>query len=643
MHDGSLRMPEGVVRYYNRGEPHSGLYPRLRPLGLRDSDVAARGRPVTERRSQLASYAIAVACALVAVLARIALTPLWDLKHPLLTFYPAVAVAAWFGGFGPGLLTTLLCAVAGIYLLLPPPYAFVGKNPSELVGVGLFVFIGMLFGLLSETLHRRQRYVSTLLESISDGFVAFDRDWRYTFVNARAAELLRHRPEELLGRRAWDVFPDLVGSTFELEARRAVTEQIPRKLEFFYAPYGLWTEIRMFPSKAGLAVYIQDIADRRRGEEALNRLAAIVRFSDDAIVSKTLDGTITSWNPAAERMFGYTASEAVGQSITIIIPPERLGEEDTVLDRIRRGDMVDHFETVRVRKDGTLIDISLTVSPVKGADGQIIGASKSARDISDRKNLERQRAALLASEQAARAAAEAANRSKDEFLAMLSHELRTPLASALGWARILQTQRLDEVKLQRAVGAIGRSLDLQLRLVNDLLDVSGLAAGKVQLERRDVDLAQVVRREVEAFRAMAAAGALELVSSIDGPLPIVADPSRIQQIVGNLVSNAIKFTPPGGRIEVDVRRVDSRARIVVSDTGRGIEPEFLPLVFEKFRQAEASTTRQAGGLGLGLAIVRSLVELHFGTVRADSAGSGKGATFTVSLPLAPDGAEEVSA
>jgi PAS domain S-box-containing protein len=370
------------------------------------------------------------------------------------------------------------------------------------------------------------------------------------------------------------------------------------------------------------------------GEIAAARLAAIVNSSDDAIVSKTLDGVITSWNAGAERMFGFTESEAVGRHITLIIPKDRHAEEEQVLARLRRGERVEHFETVRMRKDGTAIDISLTVSPVLSATGVVIGASKIARDISDRKSMERERAALLAREQEARAAAEDANRLKDDFLAVLSHELRTPLNTAMGWLRLIEAGQLAPEESQKGIGAIRRSLDQQLRLINDLLDLTSLAAGKMRIVPEYLDLCELVRLSAEAWRAPAATAKIDVVTSLDGPVPIYGDPERLSQVFSNLMANAIKFTPQGGRVTVSVGRRGSEAYMVVTDTGRGIEADFLPHVFERFRQAETTTTRSVGGVGLGLAIVRSLVELHDGEVRAQSDGAGRGACFTITLPLA---------
>ena len=370
------------------------------------------------------------------------------------------------------------------------------------------------------------------------------------------------------------------------------------------------------------------------GETAAARLAAIVSSSDDAIVSKTLDGVITSWNAAAERMFGFTASEAVGRHITLIIPKDRHAEEEHVLARLRRGERIEHFETVRMRKDGTAIDISLTVSPVLSASGEVVGASKVARDISDRKEMERKHAALLAREQEARAAAEDANRLKDDFLAVLSHELRTPLNTAVGWVRLIEDGRLTPEDSQRGIGAIRRSLDQQLRLINDLLDLTALAAGKTKLVPEYLDLCELVRLSAEEWKARAATAKLDIATSLDGHVPIYGDSERLAQIFSNLMANAIKFTPHGGRVNVSVGLRGSDAYMVVTDTGRGIEADFLPHVFERFSQAESTTTRSVGGVGLGLAIVRSLVELHGGQVRAESAGAGRGACFTITLPLA---------
>jgi PAS domain S-box-containing protein len=377
----------------------------------------------------------------------------------------------------------------------------------------------------------------------------------------------------------------------------------------------------------GLSIIARDITDRDRAERASRRLAAIVESSDDAIASKDLNGIVTSWNRSAERMFGYSAEEMVGESIRKIIPADRQAEEDDVLAQIRRGQKVDHFETVRRRKDGTLFPVSLTVSPVRHADGTIIGASKIARDITERKEAEQERARLLN-------AAQEASRLKDEFLATLSHELRTPLNAILGYARMIRSGLIADGNEGRAVETIERNATSLSQIVEDVLDVSRIVAGRMRLNVQPVDLPEVVRSALDAVRPAADAKGVRLETVLDPQAPPIAgDPDRLQQVFWNLVSNAVKFTPRGGRAQVRLERVNSAMEVIVSDTGLGISEEFLPHIFEPFRQADSGTTRERGGLGLGLAIARHLVEMHGGTIYAASGGLGTGATFRVKLPL----------
>jgi PAS domain S-box-containing protein len=350
------------------------------------------------------------------------------------------------------------------------------------------------------------------------------------------------------------------------------------------------------------------------------RLAAIVASSDDAIISKDLDGRIMSWNGAAERLFGYTAEEAVGQSITIIIPKDRLDEEVLVLSRIRAGLPVEHFETVRQHKAGHLIDISLTVSPIRMEDGHVIGASKIARDITEQRRL--------------RAMSEEASRLKDEFLAVLSHELRTPLNTVLGYARML---RREENKMtgplrERALAALERNADTLARLVNDVLDTSRIVTGKLRLALEEGPVDVVIDQALDTVRPAADAKGITLDVRLDAGLTMVADRDRLLQVMWNLLSNAIKFTPSGGQIIVRAQRQKDAVAISVEDTGIGIAAEHLPQVFQRFWQAHTGASREFAGLGIGLALARHLVELHGGEISAASAGPGRGSVFTVSLP-----------
>lgn len=363
-------------------------------------------------------------------------------------------------------------------------------------------------------------------------------------------------------------------------------------------------------------------------------LAAIVAGSDDAIITKDLNGTVLSWNTSAERIFGYTPAEMIGKSITVLFPPERMDEEPEILRRLIAGKRVDHFETVRVRKDGQRIDISVTISPIRDSTGRVTGASKIARDITLLKRVEQERERILDRERAARTQAERASRVKDEFLATLSHELRTPLNAIMGWVHLLRSPAAQPEDVQQGIETIERNARAQAALIDELLDMSRIINGKLRLDIKPIDLPSMVSDAVESVRPSADTKSIRLQKAIDPKASdINADPSRIQQILWNLLTNALKFTPRGGQIKVFVERIDSHIDITIQDSGEGIPADFIPNLFNRFSQADASTTRRHGGLGLGLAIVRNLVELHGGTVRASSPGVGQGATFVVSLPI----------
>jgi PAS domain S-box-containing protein len=399
---------------------------------------------------------------------------------------------------------------------------------------------------------------------------------------------------------------------------------------------------------AGRVWSFRDVTERHKFEITANRLAALVASSDDAIIGKDLNLIVTSWNFGAERIFGYTAEEMIGTSIMRLIPPDRLEEEREILSRIRHGRRLDHFETVRLAKDGRRLNLSMTISPIMDASGHVIGASKVARDISERKKAEdalkkameeaevanRERLQLLDSEREARSQAERASRMKDEFLATLSHELRTPLNAVLGWANILRHGNLQGEELKQGLDIIERNARVQAQIIEDLLDMSRIISGKVRLDVQWIELSSVLNESIETLRSTAQAKDVYLQARLDPfARPISGDPNRLQQVFWNLLNNAIKFTPKGGKVEVLLKHASTEVQVSVIDTGEGIAPEFLPYIFDRFQQGDASTTRRHGGLGLGLAIVKQLVELHGGSVRVQSDGLGKGATFNVRLPL----------
>ena len=355
-----------------------------------------------------------------------------------------------------------------------------------------------------------------------------------------------------------------------------------------------------------------------QSDNSAARLAAIVASSDDAIVSKDLNGRIMSWNAAAERMFGWTADEAIGKHITLIIPQDRLAEEDFVLSRIRQGGIVDHFETVRQRKDGSPIHISVTISPIHGPDGTVVGASKIARDITEQLRLRQE--------------AEEANRLKDEFLATLSHELRTPLNTVIGYTAMLRKGMMDAAQQAKALDVIARNAQVLTDLVGELLDTSRVVTGKVRLQMADTSLSALAHESAENIRPSVNAKGLILETRIEPDVIIFADADRIRQIIWNLLTNAVKFTPAGGRIELAVSADGRDGCILVRDTGIGVRSDALPHIFKRFWQAESAGMREHSGLGLGLALSRHLTELHGGTIEAMSAGEGKGAEFRVTLP-----------
>ena len=357
-------------------------------------------------------------------------------------------------------------------------------------------------------------------------------------------------------------------------------------------------------------------------------LAAIVESSEDAIHSKTLDGRILSWNAAAERIFGYTAEEAVGQPITLIVPPELLPQEHDLLEKLRRGERIRHFETVRLTKDGRRVPVSLSVSPVRNSRGEIVAAANVSRDISEWKAAEQ---ALRRSEEALREE----HRRKDDFLATLAHELRNPLAPIRYAVAASANPGLSEEKREQGRAIIERQLDHMSRLLDDLLDVARIMHHMLVLRKRRIDLATVVSAAVETARPKIDEKGHTLVLDLPPqPVELDADSVRLAQIFSNLLINAAKYTNPGGRIELRARREHGNLVVSVRDNGIGIAREMIPNLFTLFSQVNTALERSEGGLGIGLALVRGLAVLHGGTVEAYSDGADCGSEFRVCLPIA---------
>ncbi|HXR98853.1 MAG TPA: PAS domain S-box protein [Terriglobales bacterium] len=501
---------------------------------------------------------------------------------------------------------------------------------------------------LLDSLHQSRDWLRTVVASIGDAVIATGVDARVQFMNPTAERITGWSQQEAMGRPLEEIFHIVNEDTRQL-VESPVSKAIRMGTIVGLANHTVLlardgSEHPIDDSGApirdeagnirGVVMVFRDIGERRATERIRARLAEIVESSDDAIAAKDLNGIITDWNRGAERMFGYTAVEAVGQPMTIVIPPERLDEEAMVLGRIRNGQRVDHFETVRRRKNGDPVEVSLTISPIRNSKGEIVGASKTARDIGETKRLQAELEAHLANERLLRKEAEDANNAKDIFLATLSHELRTPLSAIVGWASILLRPERSDATLGEGLEIIDRNARAQTRLIDEMLDVSRIISGKFQLNLQRCELATVVAAAMDAVSAAAHAKQIRLRAQLDpAGEPGMCDPTRLQQVAWNLLSNAIKFTPRGGEVTVALERVGSTARLVVTDNGQGIAPEFVPHVFDRFRQADSTTRRKFGGLGLGLSIVKQIVELHGGTVRAESNGEGRGATFIVELPI----------
>ena len=372
---------------------------------------------------------------------------------------------------------------------------------------------------------------------------------------------------------------------------------------------------------------IRDITERKRAEQQLAYFSAIVNASQDAIIGKTLEFVVTSWNAGAERLYGYTAADVIGQSIGILQPGDRPNELPSLMVKVTHGESIDNFPAVRRRKDGRLIDVSLTLSPIKDTRGQTIGVSAIARNITEAVRLERQ-----LQEQTKQLAGEA--RLKDEFLATLAHELRNPMAPICNGIDVLRILPPNGEEAKQFLNIMEEQTHNLVRLVDDLLDVSRVTRGKMELKRRRVALTTIITNAIQTAQPLinAKSHALTLTQARES-LYVHGDPTRLSQVVANLLNNAAKYTPEGGKISLTTERIGGEVAIRVKDNGLGIASDMLPRIFEMFVQADNSLHRSQGGLGIGLTLVKSLVEMHGGTVEATSEGFGNGSELTVRLPI----------
>lgn len=730
-------------------------------------------------RSSIKAYVSGLVALTAVVFLRWLLDPLLGDVLPFVTVFGAVAATVWLGGYRPAIVVTILGYLACHYLFIQPRGHFDLGNPANIVGLIAYLFTCALIiasGEATRVAHMRARHQSELfrvtLQSIGDAVITTDTDGRVTYVNKVAEGLTGWLEQDALGQPLGNVFQiidESTGQPVESPAARALREGVVVGLA---NPTALvqkdGNKLPIDDSAAPIRdedgnvsgcilifrnVTAQRDLDREKNSQLLaaRLLAAIVESSNDAIISKSLDGIIQSWNAAAERLFGFRSEEAVGKHISLVIPPERLAEEDQIIASLKSGRRVEHFETERRRSDDQRILVSLTISPIKDASGKVVGASKIVRDITERKLVEAERqkfvtlvesstdfigicdlngvplfvnhaglemVGLDSIEQAAgtpvadfffpedqerilneffpsvmetghgeievrfrhfktgearwmaykvltltdsdgkptafatvsqdvterkrladdliRLAADLseADRRKNEFIATLAHELRNPLAPVSNMLEVMKHAEDDRETLRRARDTMERQLGQMVRLVDDLLDLNRISRDRLELRPSDVELSSVIQQAIEVARPLIdSAGHHLLVDLPEEPIYLHADPARLAQVFGNLLNNSARYTEPGGNIQLSARLVNDQVLVTVKDNGVGIPQDKLESIFDMFTQVYRSPESAQGGLGIGLTLVKRLVEMHGGAVDAKSAGEGKGSEFVVSLPV----------
>jgi PAS domain S-box-containing protein len=479
----------------------------------------------------------------------------------------------------------------------------------------------------TEALRRNEEELSDFFENASVGLHWLDPKGIVLRANQAELDLLGYAADEFVGlpMHQFHCDPAVLDDMLARLARHEIVRNQPAELRcrdgstrhVLISSSGRWDGDRLLHSRC----FTLDVTERRRADEMRGLLAAVVESSEDAVITKSLEGTILSWNAGAEAMFGYTAAEMVGQPVERIVPESLWGVERDILAQVRRGERVRPFETLRVGRDGNVLDVSLSLSPIRDEHGHIVGASSIARDIRGRKALE--------------ASLRESDRRKDEFLAVLAHELRNPLAPIRNAVAALRLALPHDETLRHAGGIIERQVRQMTRLLDDLLDISRITHGKLELRRETVTLQSVIESALETSRPLLDAAAQPLSIQVPlTPVHLYADPVRMAQVFSNLLSNASKYSDPGSPIDLEAVREGDDVVVRLTDRGIGIAPDVQPALFTMFSQASDARSRAQGGVGIGLALVKGLVEMHGGRVAVHSAGVGRGSTFEVRLPVA---------
>jgi PAS domain S-box-containing protein len=514
-----------------------------------------------------------------------------------------------------------------------------------------------------EPLRQSEERFRLLVESVRDyAIFMLDPEGRVLTWNAGAELIKGYAAAEIIGEHFSRFYPPEAGDFPAHELKVAAAEgrfedegwRVRKDGSRFWANVVITALYGRDKKLLGFAKVTRDLTERRSQEEHLQQSEERFRLlvegvSDYAIFMLDVNGAVATWNGGAARIKGYRAEEIIGQHFRKFYPQDAVESgwpEHELQVAATEGRFVD--EGWRVRKDGSRFWAHVTITALRDDAGRLRGFAKLTRDLTERKRTEAleasgaERETMLEAERNARMLAQRSARIKDEFLATLSHELRTPLNAILGWTQLLRSRAAPEpADFGRAMEIIERNARAQVRLIDDLLDLSRIMSGRFRLDVRQVSLLDIVRGALDSIEPTAQTKGVRLESVLDPQSVVVAgDPARLQQVFWNLLSNAVKFTPKGGKVQVLLQRVNSHIEFSVSDTGIGIPTSFLPHVFERFSQKDSSTHREYGGLGLGLAIAKQLVDLHGGSIQAKSMGEGHGATFVVTLPLIMLGKEE---
>ena len=522
--------------------------------------------------------------------------------------------------------------------------AAIAGSLASLALFAAFVFVvrkdHLARGRAQAALRQSEQRLRTTLRSIGDAVLATDAAGRVTFLNAVAERLTGWSLAEASGRPVEEIF-GIVEETSRSPVESPVRRVIDRGEIVALANHTLLlgrdgTETPVADSAApirdsrgrldGVVLVFRDIADQRRTEREARRLAAIAASVEYAIVAETIDNVITDWNPGAEALFGFTAAEMIGRKMVELASPDTPDPTPRLTAELLAGRRVAEFDARRRTKDGRWIEVVINLSAIRDSAGRIIGLSRLIRDVTERRRQSREL-------EEARHRAEEASAAKDRFLATLSHELRTPLTPVMASVHRLERRPDLGPGMAESLAMIRRNVELEARLIDDLLDLTRISAGKIELDREPLDLHDVLRSVVQSSRSEFFRRGVDLVSELEASDRVcLCDGARLQQVFWNLLQNSAKFTPPGGRVTLRSENPSpGRIRVLVRDTGQGIRKDLLARIFDAFEQGDATARRRAGGLGLGLAIARNLVELHGGSISAESEGESRGATFSIEL------------